>query len=267
MIAARQIFLGSGAKIPTAADYVQTGLVAMWDGIENIGFSLHSNSTTTWKDLSGNGYDATIISLLQHAYWENDGFRYNKTSLGGNEYYFYVKQPTDIQSRLGNNYTIGFTGKLHPGNNRNYAGFIGDGGDGVRGFFAEAGGSSRIYVQCGNRNGSESGVITFHDLRLDGSSSLDVSISVVCNSGSISAYNNGVHVSSSSGSQALGEQGFAIGASYAYNGDNQGRNPNSNVFFRTPLATINRVWIYDRPLSTNEVANEYAVDKARFNLP
>ncbi|MBO6031857.1 MAG: hypothetical protein J6Q22_10490 [Prevotella sp.] len=37
----------------TVSDYVQNGLVAIWDGIENEGWGNHSNSTTIWKDLVG----------------------------------------------------------------------------------------------------------------------------------------------------------------------------------------------------------------------
>ena len=37
----------------TAKDYVQDGLVAMWDGIENVGWGVHDLSATTWKDLVG----------------------------------------------------------------------------------------------------------------------------------------------------------------------------------------------------------------------
>jgi hypothetical protein len=49
--------LTTGKRKPTAKDYVQSGLVAMWDGIENAGWGVHDASATTWKDLSGNGYD------------------------------------------------------------------------------------------------------------------------------------------------------------------------------------------------------------------
>lgn len=38
-------------SIPTAKDYVQDGLVAMWDGIENAGYGVHGPSATVWKDL------------------------------------------------------------------------------------------------------------------------------------------------------------------------------------------------------------------------
>lgn len=53
MIAARQIAFGRGAgsRGPTAKDYIQDGLVAMWDGIENAGWGTHDPSATVWKDL------------------------------------------------------------------------------------------------------------------------------------------------------------------------------------------------------------------------
>ena len=38
---------------PTARDYVQDGLIAMWDGID------HGDNPLIWRDLSGNGFDAT----------------------------------------------------------------------------------------------------------------------------------------------------------------------------------------------------------------
>ena len=43
----------AGGGVPTARDYVQDGLIAMWDGIENAGFGVHDSSATTWKDLVG----------------------------------------------------------------------------------------------------------------------------------------------------------------------------------------------------------------------
>ena len=40
--------------------YITDGLVAMWDGIWNAGGGVHDPNATVWKDLSGNGYDLTI---------------------------------------------------------------------------------------------------------------------------------------------------------------------------------------------------------------
>ena len=52
MIAARQIAFGRGAaKGISAKDYVQDGLVAMWDGIENGGYKNSDTSSRTWLDV------------------------------------------------------------------------------------------------------------------------------------------------------------------------------------------------------------------------
>lgn len=42
---------------PSTLDYVQDGLVAMWDGIENAGRGIHNSNLQGWVDLSGNGFD------------------------------------------------------------------------------------------------------------------------------------------------------------------------------------------------------------------
>ena len=52
---------GVGKSLSTK-DYVQDGLVAMWDGIENIGIGKHSNTATEWVDLTGNGRDMQLIN-------------------------------------------------------------------------------------------------------------------------------------------------------------------------------------------------------------
>lgn len=263
MNAAAGIFLAANRK-PTAKSYVQDGLVAMWDGIENAGYGVHDAAATTWTDLSGNGYDAKIIRLLPYAYWEDNGFRYNKTSPNGDEYYFHVKSTTDIQMRLGNTFTIGFTAKVSPGNNRKYTGFIGDSGDYVKGFFIESNAKKgAYYVATGVRSVSEEYEI-LNGLPLSNASPFDLSISVVSDFGNASVYANAVLIDSGFTMAALARQGFAIGASYDYN--NLGYNPYPRNYYRTSLATFNRVWIYDRALSASEVAAEFSIDKARFGL-
>lgn len=47
----------------TAKDYVQDGLIAMWDGIENAGWGVHDPNATVWKDLSGNGNDLSLVNV------------------------------------------------------------------------------------------------------------------------------------------------------------------------------------------------------------
>lgn len=49
-----------GGEEEEEPQYVQTGLILHYDAIENTENG-HSTSTTTWKDLSGNGNDGTIV--------------------------------------------------------------------------------------------------------------------------------------------------------------------------------------------------------------
>lgn len=55
--------------MPTARDYVQDGLIAMFDGIENAGFGTNDANATVWVDLSGNGNDVGVD--LTQASWED----------------------------------------------------------------------------------------------------------------------------------------------------------------------------------------------------
>lgn len=68
----------SGGGVPTARDYVQDGLIAMWDGIENAAWGVHDPSATTWKDLAGNN-DATPVDGTYS--WESDSFVCNGIGL------------------------------------------------------------------------------------------------------------------------------------------------------------------------------------------
>ena len=69
------------AGSPTAKDYIQDGLVAMWDGIENAGWGTHNSSATTWKDLlggqelefSGTTVNADSVGFVTGAYVYSNG--------------------------------------------------------------------------------------------------------------------------------------------------------------------------------------------------
>lgn len=47
-------------RVPTALDYVQDGLIAMWDAIENAGLETHDTELRC-VDLTGNGYDMEFV--------------------------------------------------------------------------------------------------------------------------------------------------------------------------------------------------------------
>ncbi len=49
-------------KLPTAKDYVQNGLVSMWDGIENAGWGTHDDNLRL-IDLLQNGYEMPVETI------------------------------------------------------------------------------------------------------------------------------------------------------------------------------------------------------------
>ena len=64
---------------PTAADYIQDGLIALWDGIENAGWGEHNDLASTWIDLVG-GRGITFTQGV-NAYFE-DNCLWRNRSLG-----------------------------------------------------------------------------------------------------------------------------------------------------------------------------------------
>ena len=54
------------AQAASASLYVQDGLVACWDGIENAGKGVHDPSATVWKDVKG-GYEFTLYNVTVNA--------------------------------------------------------------------------------------------------------------------------------------------------------------------------------------------------------
>lgn len=67
-----------GKRKPTAKDYVQSGLIAMWDGIENAGFGTHDPNATTWRNLTGN----TTWDMTVPAAWTNNAMYFDGTWCG-----------------------------------------------------------------------------------------------------------------------------------------------------------------------------------------
>jgi len=55
----------------TAADYVQDGLVALWDGVENAGWGVHDDSVSVWYDL------VSGIPISYSGAWEENCRRLN----------------------------------------------------------------------------------------------------------------------------------------------------------------------------------------------
>ena len=72
---AGKLFFISKDPKKTAHDYVQDGLIAMWDGIENAGWGIHDPNATKWLDLIGGG-----LSVDSGATFEDDCILFESAS-------------------------------------------------------------------------------------------------------------------------------------------------------------------------------------------
>lgn len=61
--------------------YITEGLIIHYDGINNTGNG-HSNTTTTWKDLSGNENNATLVGFDSTSGWQDNYLKFD----GVNDY-------------------------------------------------------------------------------------------------------------------------------------------------------------------------------------
>lgn len=63
---------GEGEFSYSAKDYVQDGLVCMWDAIENVGWGLHDDTATHWTELISGTEDAIVGSIGTRYEWTDN---------------------------------------------------------------------------------------------------------------------------------------------------------------------------------------------------
>ena len=247
MIAARQIAFGRGAKKGLSAkDYVQDGLMAMWDGIENAGWGTHDPNATMWKDLTGKGSDWKLnpnegkfsigidyVELLKTISWAGTG--YIATPSWSND--------TDIKTLEG----VLDTGLVETDSNLPWAVILAFDLSKPAGVFTNA-----LVVDIA------SGIIT-HSLGLylenpflpteRGQNSIS------CNSYDMKYYMNGVEIINISKQDRRA-------SNYSTSNCPLG-------IYSGPLARhtkIKNLRIYSRALTVDEITHNYNIDKARFGL-
>ena len=100
LLGVRGAFSGGGAAPsgPSASDYVQSGLLSMWDGIENAGFGVpHDSGATSWMDLARGTSEMSGISFNANGAKVSGNGLVEFGSSGNNNYFI------DI---LGADYTV-----------------------------------------------------------------------------------------------------------------------------------------------------------------
>ena len=225
--------IGVGATMlkqgKTARDYVQNGLVAMWDGIENVGWGVHDANATTWKDLVG-GYDFDVS--LTNAEW------------GANKFIPFNNQAaTRAFLPWNENYTLEFVTNIISPATRNSA-FI------ILGTYNNA-----YYFGLLYRNSNES-IMAFRGFYSSGALAglRGYSFGSITNF-TAPAYINGV-ATNPTGYNTL-DVTTARGSLARIGGTGD----------LTSLAEIYSMRVYSRVLSADEISAHYAIDKERFNLP
>ena len=234
-------FINSRAILPppTARDYIQDGLIAMWDGIENAGWGTHNASATTWKDLIGN-LDATTIDSPIF------GDNYTDTSNG------YWSLPSSVRGIVeSQNLTAEVVFQPSSANTSNQ-GIVGIGNNrSLWLFFGNTPLSTSATLSWQVR--SSSGIRAWYNSGVfgtDAHSSSVVNNNSVCNTYLDSTLRT-ITPNISAGS-ATSTSNFYIGRLGGY-----------NKFF----GKIYSVRIYSRALSADEIKRNYEIDKERFNLP
>ena len=214
----------SGGGVPTARDYVQDGLIAMLDGIENSGFGTNDANTTVWVDLSGNGNDVNVD--LTQASWEDGFLKVTGTTCTRDEE---ITNIATLEVLFRDTYT-----SSHPDNKGSF--FV----------LGERKGPCCLWYQhvAGGAISRDTSISSNNAVRKD----ILASRSYTYNPKSY--YVNGepkpLYFPPSTLADAVGCKATAVGGK--------------------PIE-IYHVRAYSRALTADEIAHNYAIDKARFNLP
>lgn len=222
--------------------YVQSGLIAYLDGINNTGYG-HSNDTGIWVDLSGNGNDAT---LYNNPTWSN-----NSLTFDGLTNYGLLNNTAGMTYENGTTWEVrvkvlSYIGKNGSGNVE----FLGNWQDAGGGIYYDTTNIFRgnFYLSGGFRgaiNNLQSDLGTYYTI----TSTYDNSVVKIYVNGNLAATrevtDNSIILSSS--------VPFALGG-----------NPGTTRMDNYANVEFQNVLIYNRALTDEEVARNYNVDMMKY---
>lgn len=231
----------------SAKSYIQDGLVAMWDGIENAGWGVHDGSFVGMCNLTGYGCD---LDNPSNAIMSNDGLA---TASGATA--FTVKSTEGAEKIItrfinaSKAYTFEIVGRGFAKNHNVTQNVpLGLSGHAISFYTSSAYGRGSI-ISNGSSFFAPSGWITNGSLG-EGFASHSRAVTTTM----YRIYINAI----------LKQTSDISGASFSYTtaGYTQGR-----VMEFNSCDKIHRISIYDRVLTAEKVDHNNDVDKARFNLP
>lgn len=223
-----------------ASDYIQDGLIAQWDGVENAGYNTHVASLSNWVDLKGGPpctlYKNTVTEngMRFEYYWTTRGGTFNRVFPWQNATFEVVTSNVGAGTSTRFLFQSGCSTSRDPSVAIAYSG-------GVVNTLCYYTGSGTSYT--------------------DGASGMLGGTYCVTTGTDTSAfllYRNGLLAELAGTGRWNIQRGW--GACLAYRGTDQAQ-------INFPKVTIHGVRVYSRALSPAEIAHNYAIDKARFNLP
>lgn len=228
----------------TAKDYVQDGLVAMWDGIENVGFEMHDPNTTIWKDLV---HGIELEAQYSHIEWNSDSLLVKGKWITQDQNAFgYLQTQFFDAPKAGANcgYTLEIVSKTTSTGSNN---LFGQRYVAINIFSYD----NKICAWLGNGNNTESSLLVGQK---------GVASFVIVNNGSTydhSSYANGILSRQYFGRAYYGEL-YMLGIF----GVGQGQYSSWGI----AEGDYYNVRLYSRPLTADEISYNYKIDKARFNI-
>lgn len=240
---------GGGWKNP----YVTDGLVAMWDGEWNAGPGVHDNTITEWYDLTGNNHRMYAPSPswgTNYAYCENNAESRFRETAAEAEWF------RDLVATGQYTVELVFTPATSGGGNALNYYVIGFG----LLFSSYAATTTRtvVFLDLATNVLGGTAVNTRKALEINGMDYLASRCAQVsCDvSSGILAFNGTEAAISGTFNVTMEKQGMALGA-----------RGNLGNYSQSSEMKHFRVAVYNRPLTSAEMATNYAIDKARFNLP
>ena len=238
MLAARSSINAPATKTEyTAKDYIQDGLIAMWDGIENDGYGIHNPDKIGWRDLSGNNFNLNRVNSAYTQIWEDDCLVLDGLATGNGVLF---RSPSGFASSVRTIECIcsaNASGKVQ---------CILSLGNGTK---SGVGVSSDGYIACKNVSSMSLFATTAYAAwTFDGNLANVNPNYIYVNGQSSEAISKSMDV----GSMYLGNT-IVIGQLYA-----------SSCKY---IGKIYRIALYSRQLSSAEIKHNYKIDKVRFNLP
>jgi len=251
------LMTGKEWKNPYATD----GLVAMWDGEWNAGGGKHSDNLNTIVDTSGNGMDAALSpSSTSIPTYQNNGLVFS----GGAAYGFSTSNAfkaaysaktltIEIVTRVTGytNTNRGIFSLLPVTNNESSYN-----GNPYWRIYADGSYSEDSYYLS---NSLSNQVVFNQRFRRELVLGEVYTIAVACTSSAVSGYYNGVF-------KQTVNRAF-LGSSIPAGGWIGAKSGTGSIYHALTGCTLYAIRVYGRILTADEIAANYAIDKARFGLP